>query len=154
MTSADPATERLVEYGEVVRTVVEWAAGDPDIEGIALVGSWARGDARLDSDLDLVVLTTATERYAEDDSWVQRALGRHAPIIRKRGWGALTERRVLLASGFEIDLGLVAPSWASTTPVDPGTAQVVSDGLRPLHDPGGVLADLVAGAPRSPGSQR
>jgi Nucleotidyltransferase domain len=48
------AVERLLERA------VAWARRQPDIRGLALVGSWARGNARADSDVDLVVLTTGT----------------------------------------------------------------------------------------------
>ncbi len=38
---------------------------------------------------------------------------------------------------------LRATAWAGTEPVDPGTRRVVTDGVRVLHDPEQLLADLV-----------
>jgi ketosteroid isomerase-like protein len=35
----------------------------------------------------------------------------------------------------------VLPVWARTDPLDPGTKQVVSEGLIPLYDPDGLLAN-------------
>lgn len=56
----------------------------------------------------------------------------------------MTERRVRLDSGVEIEFGFTQPTWASVDPVDAGTHRVVRDGLRPLFDPAGLLARLVA----------
>ena len=47
-------------------TVDEDGRPGPDICGLALVGSWARGTARADSDVDLVVLTSHPDRYLAD----------------------------------------------------------------------------------------
>ena len=40
------------------------------MEGAILVGSHARGKARQDSDIDLVLLCTEYESYLEDVSWI------------------------------------------------------------------------------------
>jgi hypothetical protein len=59
--------------------------------------------------------------------------------------GALTERRLRLPSGLEIEFGFVEPSWANVDPVDPGTAAVVlHGGLLPVYDPHGSLKLLAA----------
>ena len=54
--------------------------------------------------------------------------------MRTKEWGRLTERRVRLSSGLEVDFGFVDPSWTATDPVDPGTASVVLDGCQPMLD--------------------
>jgi uncharacterized protein len=103
----------------------------------------------MDSDVDLVVLTDDKERYIADVRWVPDAVGEAAELVRTEDWGPLTERRVALPSGLEVEFGFVSPSWASVDPVDPGTARVVRDGWSPLVDPERVLARLgaaVAGA--------
>jgi hypothetical protein len=43
---------------------------------------------------------------------------------------------------------VATPAWASVTPLDPGTRRVVTDGLVPLHDPGSLLATVVAACAR------
>src|SRR3954447_7942599 len=57
--------ERAVEVENVIARVTRWAADRDDILGLLLVGSYARNAARPDSDLDLVVLTNETGRYAD-----------------------------------------------------------------------------------------
>lgn len=65
---------------------------------------------------------------------------------RIEAWGPLTERRLLLEDGLEVEVGIAEPAWAATDPVDPGTRRVVTDGLRILHDPDGRLAALAIAA--------
>jgi uncharacterized protein len=48
---------RRREYLRVVGSVAAWATQQPDVVGVAVVGSWARGQARMDSNVDLVVFT-------------------------------------------------------------------------------------------------
>jgi enamine deaminase RidA (YjgF/YER057c/UK114 family) len=129
---------------EVLERAVGWARQQPDIRGLALVGSWARGSGRADSDVDLVVLTSHPDRYLADDGWTA-GLGA-ARVLRTQGWGALTERRLLLDGGLVLEVGIADPAWAATDPVDAGTRRVVSDGLRILHDPEGRLAALAVAA--------
>ena len=128
----------------VLERAVAWARQQPDIRGLALVGSWARGTARADSDVDLVVLTSRPGRYLADDHWTA-ALG-DAEVVHTQGWGVLTERRLLLDGDLEVEVGITEPAWATTDPVDPGTRRVVTDGLRILHDPDGRLAALADAA--------
>jgi hypothetical protein len=125
---------------QLLSQVTAWAHQRPDIRGVALVGSWARGAVRPDSDVDLVVLTTCPDRYLTQDDW-PAALGA-TQILRTQAWGKLTERRLLLPGDLELEVGLVRPAWAATDPVDPGTPRVVADGMRILHDPDRKLAAL------------
>ena len=118
-----------------------WARRRADIRAVALVGSHARGEAREDSDVDVVVLTDDPPAYIDDDTWIAE-VGAHS-VTRTRRWGMLVERRLLMPGGLELDVGIVSPAWASTDPLDAGTARVVRDGLVPLHDPDGLLAALV-----------
>lgn len=117
----------------------------PDIRGVAIVGSWAGGEPRMDSDIDIVVLADDPSPYVSADDWIAAALGDDAPVIRTRNWGeALTERRVRLRSGFEVEFGFASVAWAKTDPVDPGTAAVVQHGCRPVFDPNLMIERLVA----------
>jgi len=111
-----------------------------DIIGLLLVGSCAGNAVRPDSDFDLIVLTTDEARYA-DNSWANElAIGE---LTRIQPWGPITERRFATASGLEVEIGIGAPDWANTNPVDAGTHSVVTDGARPLHDPTGALTNLI-----------
>lgn len=138
---------RVAEYEAVVSSVTEWAESQADIFAVGVVGSWARGNQHSDSDVDLVVLTPDNAAYTSTDGWIKAAIGIPAPVVRRKEWRALTERRLRLASGLEIEFGFVEPSWARIDPIDPGTAEVVIDGgLLPVYDPEGLLGLLAATA--------
>lgn len=133
--------ERRREVERFLDRAREWAARRPDIRALCLVGSWARDDAGMDSDIDLVLLTADLGAYTAREAWVRELGGER--IIRTRPRGAVTERRFALAGGLEVDVGVGTTAWASLTPMDEGTRQVVREGMRGLHDPDGVLAALV-----------
>ena len=114
------------------------------------VGSWARKNARMDSDVDLVILTDGKERYLADWSWVLDAVGQPAGILRTQDWGPLTERRIVLPSGLEIEFGFAGRGWALAHPVEAGTARVLRDGCSPLFDPEGAIASLMAAVGAGP----
>lgn len=127
------------DVDDVIGRVTRWATTRPEVVGLLLVGSQARGTARPDSDVDLVALTTDPALTAREAAGL--ALGEP---VRVQRWGPVTERRYLTASGRPVELNLAAPDWARTDPVDPGTRRIVTDGARPLHDPAGRLAALLA----------
>ena len=137
---------RTEEVEALLRRVSDWVAARPDVRALGLVGSWAYGAPREDSDVDLVLLTSDPATYVDDDGWL-RQLGA-VRLVRTATWGPVTERRGALTSGLEIEFGIAPPSWASTDPVDDGTRRVVTDGLRTLHDPDGLLAALAAATRR------
>lgn len=138
------ASTSQTEYERVVVAVSDWAAQRPDIRGVAVVGSWARGTARMDSDIDFVVLTDRADLYIDDAAWVSDVLGTDASLIAHRDWGALTEQRVLLSSGLEVEFGFAPKDWAATDPVDPGTKAVVSAGCCPISDPDSLFQRLLS----------
>jgi uncharacterized protein len=129
----------------LVDAICEWARARPDIVGVALVGSQARGSARPDSDVDFVVLTTAPEQY--------RATAWPAQIAWPWGggpprewvdvaYGALWARHLEFTGGTRVEVGFAAPTWAGVAPVDAGTEAVVRGGYEILWDPLGLLSAL------------
>ena len=133
--------ERADEMGHFSATLREWAKGRTDVVAVVLVGSWARGDARMDSDVDVVLLTENQKPYLEGDAWLHELGG--VRLVKTRQWGPLTERRFELSSRLEVELGVALAYWASTDPVDEGTRRVVADGAAVIYDPEGLLARLV-----------
>ena len=124
---------------ELLGNVVRWAAEDASVVGVALVGSHARGVARSDSDVDLVILTLDLRPYLENTGWLER-FGT-VTSCKTEDWGPATSLRVFFESGLEVEFGLTTTVWAEL-PVDVGTRRVVSDGMRVLYDSEDILGRL------------
>jgi hypothetical protein len=56
-------------------------------------------------------------------------------------WGVVTSLRVHYKESFEVEFSLTTRAWAGL-PVDPGTQDVVSHGMRILWDREGLLTRL------------
>jgi hypothetical protein len=97
---------RRAEYDNVLASSLGWATAHPRVRGLALVGSWARGEATMASDIDLVVLTDDVEPLSPppigsgrqpvstDCSWNSVLLPRagHRPIHSTREQHRLSQR--------------------------------------------------------------
>jgi predicted nucleotidyltransferase len=116
---------------------VPWASDQPDVQGLALVGSYARGAAREDSDIDLVILTDQPQKYLDDIQWVERfgTVEKH----QTEDYGKLTSLRVWYQNGVEVEYGLTTPDWAAT-PLDAGTREVILGGMIVLFERGILLS--------------
>lgn len=115
--------------------LTRWAVGRADILAVALVGSHARGQARPDSDLDLVILCEDPESWLAGE-WPSR-FGEIVSSAVER-YGALTSRRVHYVAGLEVEFGFAHPDWARL-PLDAGTRVVLAAGARVLWDRAGIL---------------
>jgi predicted nucleotidyltransferase len=148
-------TGRQDEVDRLLERAAAWSRSRGDVRATALVGSWARGAATATSDVDIVVLVDDPAAYLDDEqTWVAALAAEDAPVVRRQAWGPLlTERRLRLASGLEVEVGFATPAWAATGPVDPGTARVVADGCRILHDPDGLLTAAQAELARTDGER-
>lgn len=113
--------------------------GDDRIEAVIVVGSYARGTNREDSDLDVVMITTDKAAMVEHPDFTER----FGTIARMQTeyYGACTSIRVWYENGPEVEFGLVEPSWLAE-PLDAGTHRVLSDGYRVIVDKKGSFEGL------------
>jgi hypothetical protein len=87
--------------------------------------------------VDLVILSSAPERYLHDAGWA-RAFGE--PIRHEiEDWGIVRSLRVWYAGGPEVEFGFTDRSWGAD-PADEGTAQVIRSGLRIVYEVEGLLS--------------
>ncbi len=114
------------------------------MQAVALIGSWARGMAGADSDVDVVIVTNRAELYVSTDDWAA-TLGM-TELSEPRAWGVLTARRGIAASVVDVEFGITTVAWADVEPLDPGTRRVVSDGMKVIYDPKGILGRLIRAA--------
>lgn len=119
----------------------QWTTSQDNIEAVALVGSYARGTARPDSDIDLVIITNDPKLLLENVLWLKN-FGQ-IKEIKNEDWGLIQSKRVFYKNGPEVEFGITTPKWAKIDPVDPGTKQVVSNGVKILYDKNGILQTLL-----------
>jgi hypothetical protein len=135
---------------QVLKTVQEWAARKQSIRGLALVGSHARGEARPDSDVDLVLLVDNPNDFRADAFWLTEINWNRVPLRaiahRDAQYGIAWSRHVGFDNGVEVEFTFAPPSWANVEPIDAGTLSVMTGGCRILHDPDGRLGALCAAA--------
>ena len=131
--------ERTDEVSLLLVMLRDWAKRRPGVVAVGLAGSWARGEARMDSDVDIALVTEDLEPYLAGHEWIRELGG--VRIVQSRRWGPMMERRFVTPSGLEVEMGVGLPSWLD--PADEGVRRTVEDGVSVVYDPGGVLARLL-----------
>lgn len=122
---------------EFLTAFTVWASAQPDILAVGVVGSVARGTARVDSDVDLVIVAKDPKRYLDQRDWVQ-----HFGEVRSAGvedYGLLVSLRVFYTDGREVEYGLTDARWIAE-PLDAGTQDVIAGGLRVLFERGDLMS--------------
>ncbi len=120
---------------------VRWATTQERIVAVALIGSYAREQARPDSDIDLMVITVEPGYYRQAQHWPEE-LGWEVAQQHDKDYGLVWSRHLLLKDGREIEVCFGSPDWAATGPVDKGTRYVATRGFWILYDPSGLLNRL------------
>ena len=121
--------------------VTDWAKDQPDIFGVALVGSYARDQAREDSDIDLIILTNDPAKYLINIEWLN-GFG-EVLSVRSADYGMVTSLHVKYLNSHEIEFGITLPAWTSV-PTDSGTREVIMDGIVALYDPQKLFSECIA----------
>ena len=121
-------TKRVDQF---VKEYTQWVTKQGNIQAVALVGSYARGTATESSDVDLVVLANEPALYLQERAWTH--LFGNVVNQQVEEYGKVTSLRVQYADGLEVEYGLTDASWA-TAPVDQGTREVVSAGMKVLFE--------------------
>src|SRR5215213_10847328 len=74
------------------------------VQAMALVGSYARGAAKDDSDIDLVILTDRPQTYLENVKWAERFGG--IENHQTEDYGKLISLRIWYQGGVEVESGV------------------------------------------------
>ncbi|NTV30446.1 nucleotidyltransferase domain-containing protein [candidate division WWE3 bacterium] len=129
------------KYPDFIAAFTQWASKLDHVECIAVVGSHARGTARSDSDVDVMVITTDPQFFIVDQSWVTK----FGPVVRSQleDYGLVQAIRVFYEKGLEVEYCITTPEWLSTTPIDGGTKRVISDGVKAYFDRHGRITDFL-----------
>lgn len=130
----------------VTAAVGEWAREEPDVRAAVVVGSRARGDVPADrwSDLDLILVVDDPESFAGDASWVAEFGEPVLTFLESTAVGGERERRVLYATGEDVDFPLIPVAALERIEANEDTIDIVRRGFRVLHDEIGLEERLRA----------
>lgn len=121
-------------------SVEKWVKQNEDIKSLILVGSYARGEAREDSDVDLVIITSNPDVYT--NNYFIDNFGK-VTEFKKENWDSVTSIRVWYANnGLEVEFGITTPIWVQK-PLDEGTIRVLSDGYKVIVDKENYFKDII-----------
>ena len=137
---------------QLLNQITAWAQAHDGLRAVALVGSGARTDHPADawSDLDLLLVAVDPEAILASTGWLA-TFGETWFTFTERWWdGKALERRVLFASGQDVDFMFLAVSTARQGFTDTFIAEIAARGLHVLFDKDGLLASLAAGTPSQP----
>jgi predicted nucleotidyltransferase len=129
-----------MDISSFLYSVEQWAKRNDDIRALILVGSYARGEAREDSDVDLVIITTSPEAYINS-----RFIDSFGEVreSKKEDWGRVTSIRTWYADdNLEVEFGITTPIWVER-PLDAGTFRALSDGYRVIVDKEDYFKDII-----------
>lgn len=141
-----------ITYEMLEARIAAWAATQPDIRALLIIGSQVRGAADRWSDLDTIILTTDADRYAADAGWLHTFGSVWLTALETTG-GGHSECYALYEGGLKLDAVLI-PVDDPTLDLDALLAifpyqGVLSRGCRVLYDASGVLR-TIEGKPFSP----
>lgn len=127
---------------ELIAKVAEWSQRDHRVIAAAVCGSYARGEATPDSDVDFCILTPSPGSLLDNRSWI-RSFGADARVVGPvEDYNLVQSIRVFYGST-EAEFGVTDEAWVRL-PIDKETAGVINNGLQILYDPDGYLETAVA----------
>ncbi|MBI2599753.1 nucleotidyltransferase domain-containing protein [Candidatus Daviesbacteria bacterium] len=129
-----------MEVQEFLTEFIHWVKKQREILAVVLVGSYARGTAKPDSDIDLVIITNDPKAYLDNGDWMK--IFGEIREIKNEDFKFVQARRVFYQNGLEVEYGITTPEWVNTNPVDLGTKKVITAGAKILYDKDGVLKSL------------
>ncbi len=116
-----------------------WVTRQRCIKALALVGSYARGDAHAGSDIDLMIICEDPDEYLLTLNWLLDFGA--VQNVQREDWGLVQTWRVKYAE-MEIEFNITTKQWCSSGELKSGTGRVVNDGMRILFDPENLLHSL------------
>lgn len=135
------------KVSSILQKVVEWGKECPEIYALAVVGSWARGTALINSDIDLMLLCSDPSQFRNSREWLEHinweSIGSKVDYWRDADYGVVWSRHIFLQDRTEIEFSFGCPQWASLNPIDPGTFRVINHGCRIYYDAQGLMTELL-----------
>lgn len=123
--------ERQAMIEKFLEEFAKWTEEQPEMQAVALVGSYANHTATDRSDVDLIILADEPNHFLQNTEWI----GQFGVVEKQQleDYDRVTSIRVWYQDGHEIEYGISSLDWA-TAPLDAGSRKVIADGLRILFD--------------------
>lgn len=129
------------DFKRFTESLTRWAKNQPDISGLLLVGSYARGEAVTGSDIDLILFTSKVQSWLDRIEWLNE-FG-NVEKVEFEDWVGVKTQRAFFIDSFEVEFNFAYPSWASVDPIEQETYRIIAQGARVLFDPQGYLKRLI-----------
>lgn len=139
MTKETLQMDIKVKADEYIKAFEKWSNEQIDIKGVAVAGSFARGDFHSQSDIDLVIICANKEETLEQ---IKKDFRFH-PIEKSslEEWGILTSLRIFYCNGLEVEYGIVTDEWVKA-PLDEGTKRVITNGFAIMTEKDDVFSNI------------
>jgi aminoglycoside 6-adenylyltransferase len=137
---------------ELLESITAWAQNQAGIRLVAQVGSGARQDHPADewSDLDLVLVADDPQDWLASTRWLAEFGEVWFSFLERDPAGTPIERRVLFASGQDVDFIILPVASARQGFAGTFIPEIAARGLRVLLDKADLLAGLPVGAAPGP----
>ncbi|MFN8026540.1 MAG: aminoglycoside 6-adenylyltransferase [Acidimicrobiia bacterium] len=141
---------------ETIEQLHSWASARDDVHALVLLGSQARTDHPADdsSDIDVVLAVDDPTTYLADDDWLHSFGAVMASFVDATPVGGMSERRVLFASGQDVDFTFVPVEMMRLLPEfaeDPDVRGMFGRGVRILIGDDALRAGIARIVPPLPG---
>ena len=125
----------------LLQELKKWAEFQNHINGAAVVGSFARGDFHLNSDVDLVIISMNQEKTIQCilSEFMPDSIGEH----RLEHWGPfVTSLKIFYSNELEVEYSVATKAWVME-PLDQGTKNVAENGFKILLDKEAVFSSVI-----------
>ena len=116
---------------EKIKLVKKWINKEEDIKGALLIGSYARGEERSDSDIDFIFVVEDVDKWTGHINWVKN-FGRLLSVSVEE-FEEVKALRVYYQDSNELEFGFVTQEWLNK-PYVSTTQEVFDGGVKVLLD--------------------
>jgi tetratricopeptide (TPR) repeat protein len=127
LVPADDARFRSLD--RFMQEAGEWADREDQVQGIAVVGSWAQGDGGASDTVSIILITDAPDIFIGSDDWFG-AFDR-ATLLRRWRTQSLYRPRIELPSGLMVEFLILTRDRIAT---DPAVRKLARDGHSILYE--------------------
>jgi len=124
-------------FEQFVQNLEAFAAAEASIEAVVIVGSWANGTAKPESDIDVIMVTSSTDRLLSEYTWVYK-FGRSLSSDEE-DYDLVHVLRAFYDGGMEVEFGITTEAWLADDQLK-ATGKILDTGCKVVYDPKNLIA--------------